>query len=85
MFFNEQTNSWYTKSVFHIWDNWIIKKGIVDDILYQNIKNLTKPFHFFLTSGAETRKTFTLMCIIQKMLQYYIKQITNVLNQKLWN
>jgi hypothetical protein len=24
------------------------------------------------------RKTFTLMCIIQSMLQYYIKQMTNV-------
>ncbi len=40
------------------------QKTIVDHILYQNIKNPTKPFHIFLTSGAWIRKTFTLMCII---------------------
>ncbi len=38
----------------------------------------TKPFHIFLIGGARTRKTFTLMCIIQNMLWYYTKQVTNV-------
>jgi len=52
--------------------------SIFYDILYQKIKNLTKPFHKFLIGGAKTRKNFTFMCIIQNMLQYYIKQITNV-------
>jgi hypothetical protein len=41
---------------------------IVDDIIYQKIKNLTKPFHIFLTGGARTRKMFTFMCIIQNIL-----------------
>ncbi len=40
------------------------KKIIVDDILYQNIKNPTNHFIFFLISGAGTRKMFTLVCII---------------------
>jgi len=51
---------------------------IVDDISYQKVKNLTKPFHIFLIGGARARKTFTLMCILQNMLRYYTKQITNV-------
>jgi hypothetical protein len=54
------------------------QKTIVDDILCQKIKKLTKAFHIFLTCGARTWKTFTLMCIIQNMLRYYIKPITNV-------
>jgi hypothetical protein len=37
-----------------------------------------KPLHLFLIGGVGMRKTFTLMCIIQSMLQYYIKQMTNV-------
>ncbi len=41
-------------------------------------KTLQNHFIYFLTSGVGTRKTFTLMCIIQNMLRYYIKQITNV-------
>jgi hypothetical protein len=40
------------------------KKIIVDDILYQNIKNSTNHFISFLISGAGTRKMFTLVCII---------------------
>jgi hypothetical protein len=51
---------------------------IVDDILYQKMKNPTKPFHICLTSGVGTRKMVSLMCIIQNMLQYYTKQITIV-------
>jgi hypothetical protein len=31
----------------------------------------------FLTSGVDIGKAFTLMCIIQNMLQYYTKQTTN--------
>ncbi len=52
--------------------------AIVDDILYKKTKHLNKPLHIFLTRGVETRKTFTFMCIIQNMLQYYIRQIINV-------
>jgi hypothetical protein len=47
-------------------------------ISYTKKSKTTKPFHIFLTSGARTRKTFTLMCIIQNMLRYYTKQVTNV-------
>jgi hypothetical protein len=35
------------------------QRTIVDDILYQKIKNPTKPFHIFLIGGVKTRKTFT--------------------------
>lgn len=31
-----------------------------------------------MTQGVETGKTFILMCIIQNMLQYHIRQIINV-------
>jgi hypothetical protein len=44
------------------------KKAIIDDILYQKIKNLTKPFHIFLIGGARIGKTFTFMCIMQNKL-----------------
>jgi hypothetical protein len=54
------------------------QRAIVDNILYQKIKNPTKPFHIFLIDGVGTGKMFTLMCIIQNMLLYYTKQITNV-------
>jgi len=53
-------------------------KIIIDDILYQKIKNLIKSFFIFLTSGVGTRKMFTFMCIIRNMLWYYTKQIANV-------
>jgi hypothetical protein len=51
---------------------------IVNDILYKKNKNSTKPFHIFLVRGVSIGKPFTLTCIIQNMLQYYINQITNV-------
>jgi hypothetical protein len=54
------------------------QRTIVGDILYQKFKNLKKPFHIFVTCGVRTRKLFTLMCIIQSLLQYCTKQITNV-------
>jgi DNA replication protein DnaC len=41
------------------------------------MKTLTKSLHIFLTGGAGTWKTFTLTCIIQNILRYYTKQITN--------
>ncbi len=50
------------------------QKKIVDDILYQK-KNPSRFLPFFLPWGARTRKTFTLMCIIQSMLQHYIKEM----------
>jgi hypothetical protein len=37
-----------------------------------------RTFTVVLIGGVGTRKTFTLMCIIQNLLQYYIKQIKNV-------
>jgi hypothetical protein len=36
-------------------------------------KNPSRLLPFFLPRGAKTRKTFTLMCNIQSMLQHYIK------------
>jgi len=45
------------------------QKTIIDDILYQKVKNLTKSFHVFLIGGAGIVKIFTLMCIIQNMLR----------------
>jgi hypothetical protein len=51
---------------------------IVDDILYKKNKNPMQPLYIFLTWGIGTRKTFTLMCIIQYMLSYYIKQFVNL-------
>jgi hypothetical protein len=39
------------------------QRTIVDDILYQKIKILTKPFHTFLIGGARRWKTFTLMSL----------------------
>jgi hypothetical protein len=33
-----------------------------------------KTLHIFLTGGIGTKKTFTLMCIIQNMLQYCIRE-----------
>jgi hypothetical protein len=53
------------------------QKVIVNDILYQKVKNLIKPFHFFLTGGAGIGKMFTFMCIIQNMLRHYTKQTTD--------
>ncbi len=43
----------------------------------KKLKTLRNHFFFFLTSGVGIEKAFTLMCIIQNMLQYYTKQITN--------
>jgi len=54
------------------------QRAIVDDILYQEIKNLTKPFPIFLIGGARIGKTFTFICIIQNKLQHYTKNIINV-------
>jgi hypothetical protein len=51
------------------------QKVIGDDIIYQKIKNLTKPIHIFFIGGARIKKTFILMCIIQNILQYYTKQL----------
>jgi hypothetical protein len=51
---------------------------IAYDILHWKNKYPLEPLHLFLTRGTWRGKTCTLMCIIQNMLQYYIKQITNV-------
>jgi hypothetical protein len=34
------------------------QRAIIDDILYQKIKNPIKPFHIFLTSGVKGRENF---------------------------
>jgi hypothetical protein len=44
------------------------QRVIVDDILYQKIKNLTTPFPFFLIGATRIEKTFTFML-------YYTKQV----------
>jgi hypothetical protein len=49
------------------------QKDIVDDMLHKKSKHPTKSLHIFLIGG--TRKNFTLMCIIQNMLQHYIRNI----------
>ncbi len=56
----------------------IKQRIIIDDILHWKKINPLKPLHLFLTRGTWRGKTCTFMCIIQNMLQYYIKQITNV-------
>jgi len=40
------------------------QRVIVDDILYQKIKNPIKPIHIFLIGDVGIEKMFTLMCII---------------------
>jgi hypothetical protein len=44
----------------------------------QEKQKSNKTITFFLTKGARTRKMYTLMCIIQNMLQYYKIEITDV-------
>jgi hypothetical protein len=64
------------------------EQWIIIDYLYIYIyKHSSIPLHIFLTRGVGTRKTFTFMCIMRNMLQYYIRQIPNVdpLKPKLWN
>jgi hypothetical protein len=45
--------------------------------MYKKIKNPMQPLYIFLIGGIGTRKAFTLMCIIQYMLSYYIKKYIN--------
>jgi hypothetical protein len=47
-------------------------------IFYFLKKKPIKTFTFFFTKGIGTRKTFTIMCIIQSMLQHYIKEMIGV-------
>ncbi len=49
------------------------QKIVVDDIILNETKDPSKPLCFFLTNCVRMRKAFTLMCIIQNMLQHYIK------------
>ncbi len=53
------------------------RKLIVDDIIYKKHKYPSKVVHIFLTWGVGIGKIFTLMCSIQNMLRYYIKNISN--------
>ncbi len=46
--------------------------------MYKKNKYPTKTLHIFLISAVGTKKTFTLMCIIQNMLQYCIKETIDV-------
>jgi hypothetical protein len=77
----EQTNKFmkYKKFSSHMKQLNNEQKVIVDDILYQKIKNLSKPFHIFLTVDARTGKTCTFMCIIQNMLRYYSKKLQMII------
>ncbi len=54
------------------------QRFIVNDIIYLNIYILQNLYTNFLTRGVGIGKTFTLMCIIQNMLRYCIKDIPNV-------
>jgi hypothetical protein len=49
---------------------------IVDDILYEKIKNNIKPFHIFLTSGARIGKMFN--CVLYKTCYDIILKNTDV-------
>jgi hypothetical protein len=51
------------------------QKNIVYDILHKKNKHPTKPLHLFLTRGVGIGFFLILMCIIQNMLQYYIKNL----------
>jgi DNA replication protein DnaC len=46
---------------------------ILDDILYKKRRNPRISLFIFITGGAGTGKTFTLLCIIQYLLRYYNK------------
>jgi DNA replication protein DnaC len=48
------------------------QKTIVDNILHKKTKIPTIPFHIFLIGNVGIGKNFTLTCIIQTILQYYI-------------
>jgi hypothetical protein len=76
----QQTNLFMTYKEFYSHTRQLNNEQItiVDDILYQKIKSPTKAFHIFLTCDVGIWKMFTLMCIIQNILRYYIKYITNV-------
>ncbi len=54
------------------------QRCIIDDIIHKKHKYPSKPLHIFLIEAATIGKTFTLVCIIQNMLRYYIKNIPNV-------
>jgi len=54
------------------------QRFIVNDIIYLNIYILQNLYTNFLTRGVGIGKTFTVMCIIQNMLRYCIKDIPNV-------
>jgi len=50
---------------------------LFDDILYKKQMNPNEPLSIFFIKSVGTRKTFTLMVIIQCLLQYYLKQNKN--------
>lgn len=52
------------------------QKLILDNNIYKKIK-IQQQLCIFFTWGTSMGKTFTLMCIIQNMLQYYILEIIN--------
>jgi predicted AAA+ superfamily ATPase len=57
----------------------MMNKNLFWMIFYTRKKNPTKSLHIFIIGVARTGKMYVLlMCIIQNMLQYYIKEITNV-------
>jgi hypothetical protein len=46
---------------------------MINDIIHKKHKYPSKSLHIFLIEGVGVGKIFTLMCIIQNMLRYYIK------------
>jgi hypothetical protein len=57
---------------------------IVDDILYKKNQGSIKTFTKKINRRCRDGKKITLVCIIQSMLQYYIKQMNaNLLKPKI--
>jgi len=65
-------NAFHMKKINEEW------RLIVDDIIYKKHKYPLKTLHIFLIGHVGIGKIFTLMCIIQNMLRYYIRDISNV-------
>ncbi len=51
---------------------------IINDMIYENFKYSLKSLQIFNIKNASIRKKITLISIIQNMLRYYIKGMTNV-------
>jgi hypothetical protein len=56
---------------------------IFDDVMYRKKQNPNEPIHLFITGGASTNKTFTLMFLIQNLISFYNRHPrSNLLKKK---